>query len=302
MARMASRRGLLALTVAGILWGTIGVAVRLLQDAGSSSSAVAFWRFVCACLVLLPVLRRVGLRLVAHQLRRPGRLIAVSLASLVFQLLYFFAVRDVGAGVSTLVTLGLGPIVLHVTEAVTARSAPPRRTLIILFLAVAGLVLVSTGPVGAQVAPRPLLGLVESVGSGLFYALNTIWSRPLLTRLTPLPITFVSSAVGAVLLLPVVAATGWSLPRTAGAVTGIVWLGLVTTVIAYGLFYSGLRTTPGSTAMIVTLLEPVTAFVLAALLLGEPLTANNVAGGVVLLAAVVALYVRPSRRGDRLTG
>ena len=47
--------------------------------------------------------------------------------------------------------------------------------------------------------------------------------------------------------------------------------------LAYLLFYAGLRTAPGSSAAIATLLEPLTAAVLAALLLDERLGAAGVA-------------------------
>jgi DME family drug/metabolite transporter len=295
-----SRGGLIALTAAGILWGTIGIVVRLLQDGGMTSTSIAFWRWSCACLILLPILGRSGLRSLGPQLRRPSRLLAVALSSLVFQLLYFFAVRDIGAGVATLVTLGLAPVVLHLTDALSARSLPTPWTLVVLALALGGLALVSTGHHDAQVAPSPLLGLAEAVGSGLAYAASTAWSRPLSTKLGPLPITFASSALSAVVSLPVVAFTGWHLPRTVPTVGGIVWLGVVTTVIAYGLFYTGLRSIPGSTAMIVTLLEPVTAVALAAVLLAEPLTTANVLGGSLLLASVLALYLRPRPRAAPL--
>ena len=261
-----------------------------------TSTSIAFWRWGCACLVLLPMLGRAGLRSITLQLRSPVRLSAVALSSLVFQLLYFFAVRDIGAGVATLVTLGLAPVVLHLTDALAARAVPPPWTLVVLSLALGGLALVSMGHHDAQVAPSPLLGLLEAVGSGLAYAASTAWSRPLATRLGPMPITFTSCVLGLVLSLPVVAATGWHVPQTTPIVGGIVWLGVVTTVIAYGLFYSGLRSTPGSTAMIVTLLEPVTAVALAAWLLAEPLTMPNVLGGSLLLASVIALYLRPRTR------
>jgi DME family drug/metabolite transporter len=288
-----SRRELLALSGAGILWGTIGIVVRLLQDGGMTSTSIAFWRWSCACLILLPSIARSGLESLRTQLRRPARLFAVALSALVFQLLYFFAVRNIGAGVATLVTLGLAPVVLHLSDALVTRALPPPRTLLVLVLALGGLALVSTGHHNALVAPNPLLGLVEAVGSGLAYAASTAWSRPLSTRVGPLPITFTSSAFGLVLSMPVVAVTGWHVPSTVPTVSGIAWLGVVTTVIAYGLFYTGLRSTPGSVAMIVTLLEPVTAVALAALLLAEPLTTANVLGGSLLLASVIALYLRP---------
>jgi DME family drug/metabolite transporter len=78
-----------------------------------------------------------------------------------------------------------------------------------------------------------------------------------------------------------------------------VWLGVVTTVIAYGLFYAGLRTTPGSVAMVLTLLEPATAVVLAAVVLGEPVTPTGGLGAALLLLAVAVLYVAAPRREPR---
>ena len=48
--------------------------------------------------------------------------------------------------------------------------------------------------------------------------------------------------------------------------------------------------------MILTLLEPVTAVVLAALLLGESFSVANGVGAGLLIGAVAVLYVRPRAR------
>ncbi len=280
------------MTLTGVLWGSIGVVVRLLQDSGLPTLSIAFWRLVCACVVLVPLLARLGrLRGIAWRSRR---LVAVSVGSLAFQLLFFVAVRDAGVAVATLVALGLAPVALAVAEAVRDRVVPDARALAVLACALAGLALV-TGS-GGTAGPRPLLGIGTAIGSGLAYAASTAASGPLSTRLGPLPITFASSLIGAVLLAPVAIVTRVSLPRTPTGVAGVVWLGVIATVVAYGLFYAGLRTTPGSVAMILTLLEPVTAVGLAALLLGERLTTANVLGGSLLVAAVAALYLRPPPR------
>jgi DME family drug/metabolite transporter len=280
------------LTLTGVLWGSIGVVVRLLQDGGVPTLSIAFWRLVCACAVLVPLLGVMGGLPAAAW--RSRRLAAVAVGSLVFQLLFFVAVRDAGVAVATLVALGLAPVALAVAEAIGDRVMPDARALAVLACAIAGLALV-TGS-GGTAGPRPLLGLVAAIGSGLAYAASTAVSGPLSTRLGPLAITFASSLIGAVLLAPVVIVTRASLPRTPAGVAGVVWLGVIATVVAYGLFYAGLRTTPGSVAMILTLLEPVTAVGLAAALLGERLTAANVLGGALLVAAVAALYLRPPRR------
>ena len=61
------------------------------------------------------------------------------------------------------------------------------------------------------------------------------------------------------------------------------------------LFYAGLRTTSGSAAVVLTLLEPLTAALLAVVVLGERLTLPITVGGLLLLGAVVTA----SRSGPR---
>lgn len=286
-----TRRGMIALAVTGVLWGSIGVVVRVLQDRGGSTGSIAFWRFVCAATVLLVVLGPTGLRDARDHLRRPGRLLGVSAGSLGFQLAFFLAVRDVGVSTSTLIALGLGPVVLTAAHAVTHRALPSARTSAVLFVAVLGLALVtSAGGTDAATAPQPLRGVLEAAVSGLLYAISTAWSSVLSARMAPMAITLATSLVGVLVLLPVVAIAGWQVPRTAVSIGGIVWLGVVATVVAYGLFYAGLRSTSGHVAMILTLLEPVSAVLLGALTLHEPLTPPVVAGAVLLLGAIGVLY------------
>lgn len=291
-----TRRGLLALSLTGVLWGSIGIVVRLLQDRGATTQSIAFWRFVCATAVLLVIVRPSGLRAGLVELRRPTRLVLVSLGSLGFQLAYFFAVHDVGVATATLISLGLAPVALTAAQAVLTRSLPPTRTLVVLAIALVGLALVTAAGGGHSVvvAPHPARGIVESVVCALLYAASTGGSAALTARLAPLAITLGTSLLGLVLLLPVVAVSGWQVPSSPTDLTGILWLGVVTTVIAYGLFYGSLRSTPAHVAMIVTLLEPVTAVVLAAVALGEPLTLANTAGGVLLLGAIYLLHL-PTR-------
>jgi DME family drug/metabolite transporter len=292
----SSRRGVVLLAMTGVLWGSIGLVVRLLQDRGESAVTIAFWRSVCASVVLVAVLGPIRLRELIRQARRPGRIVAVAAGSLASQLLYFCAVRDVGVATATLIALGLAPVSLTCTEALAARTAPTLRTLIALGLALTGLALVTAlGAPSPHTAPRPALGITEGVIAGLVYAAAATWSAPLSRRLGPSSTTLATSTVGAVLILPVAAATGWHLPDSAPVIAGILWLGVVVTVIGYGLFFAGLRSTPGSVAMILTLLEPITAVVLAAAVLGEPLTAANLFGGVLLLGAVALLYLAPGK-------
>jgi len=68
-----------------------------------------------------------------------------------------------------------------------------------------------------------------------------------------------------------------------------VYLGVATMALAYVLLFAGLRTTPSRMVVVATLLEPVTAVLIAFLFLGERLTAAGLLGALLILAAIGSL-------------
>jgi DME family drug/metabolite transporter len=81
-------------------------------------------------------------------------------------------------------------------------------------------------------------------------------------------------------------------PHDAVANAWLGYIGVVPTVLAYWLFYRGLRSTASEVAGVLTLLEPLTAAVVAAIVVHEELTGTAIVGGCLMLVAVAALYAR----------
>lgn len=274
------------ISAAGFLWGTTGVVVSFVhRTTGMTPIAIGFARLAIAAAVLLVVNPR-SLRAIRSE---PTVLLLIGTGLGVYQALYFIAVAQVGVAVATVVSLGLAPVLLAGWESVRASAMPSRRTILSVLAAVTGLALITGGaaaPAGA--GPRPLLGLLAAIGSGLGYAATTALSREISRRIDPMTLTTVSTSVGAVVLLPLIG--GSALPGGALPTAMLIYLGVMATALAYALFYAGLRTTTGSAAVVLTLLEPLTAAALAVLLLGEPLSASITAGGGLLLGAVLLMY------------
>lgn len=291
-AKVSTRAGLLAVSGGAVLWGTTGVAVRIVHDrAGLAAVTIGWFRVVIATLVVAAVFgRSAGTRAVAALRRHPVALVVAGIGFGAYQALYFIGVQDVGVSISTLVSLGIAPVALTIGTAIARRRVPSAGALAVLALALFGLVLISLKPGGA-VAPHPLIGVLASIASGLGYAAITAVSRGMSDE-DPLLLTGVTSAVATVLLLPFALATGLSLPRDAIAGGWLVYIGVVPTVAAYWLFYRGLRSTASEVAGVLTLLEPLAAAVLAALVLHETLSPAAVVGAALMLAAVASLYVR----------
>ena len=66
-------------------------------------------------------------------------------------------------------------------------------------------------------------------------------------------------------------------------------MGIVPTALAYVLFVAGMKHTPPTVATIATLLEPLTATLLAGILFGEHLGSRAILGALLLLAAMGTL-------------
>jgi DME family drug/metabolite transporter len=294
---VSPRLGLAQISLAGVLWGTGGLAVHVIRDAEPLSVVtISAWRMLIGAVFLLVavrVARQLGdLRALAR--RHPGRVVLIGVATATYQALYFAAVVAVGVTVSTVVSLGLAPVVVTVVESLRRRRAPGAVDLLVLVAALVGLVLVSVSA-GSAGGPHPMLGVLASIGSGTAYALTTLVGHGLAQETPPLSLATASTTVGAIVLAPLVLVTGVGAGALGDPVVGgtLVYLGVLTMGLAYLLFYAGLRTAPGSSAAIATLVEPLTAAVLAAALLDERLGAAGVLGGVLILAAVAGLGRKP---------
>lgn len=290
------RMGLVQISLAAVLWGTAGVIVRKLHESsGLGPVAIGFYRLLAAALLLL-ILSGPKLAEAVRGLRtHPWSLTFAGVGLGVYQVLYFISVADVGVGVSTVVSLGIAPVITTVIEAIIVRRRPNARTVVVVAAAVAGLALVAISSSGAATAaaPRPGIGLLAAVGSGISYALTTIVSRHAAQGISPLVMTTTSSVIGAITLLPLALIAGAGFAVTGPAVSQIVYLGAATTVLAYALFYAGLRSTSSSVASVLTLIEPLTATILAVILLSEPLPLLTILGGILLLGAICLLYLAP---------
>jgi DME family drug/metabolite transporter len=226
----------------------------------------------------------------------PGRVVLVGCGTATYQALYFGSVVAVGVSVSTVVSLGLAPVLLTVAESLRHRAAPARGQVLVLTMALTGLVLVSLAAGSHEPGPHPTLGVLLAVGSGATYAATTAFGRTLAQRTSPLTLTTATTTIGAIALLPG-ALLGGSVTTPFGepvVAATLLYLGVFTMAIAYGLLYAGLRTTPGSAAVIATLVEPVTAAMLAAVLLDERLGAAGIVGTALILLAVAGLGRKPA--------
>ncbi|ADL43599.1 DMT family transporter [Micromonospora aurantiaca] len=292
-------RGTLYILLAAIAWGTGGAAAAVLYDtSGLGPVAVSFWRFAGGVLLLAAghlTRRRPSsrIRVVSTRPRHRWRQVVTTGVGLaVYQTAYFAAVGYAGLAVATMVTLGAGPVLIALGSRLALGERLGRSGGVTVVTALVGLVLLLGGG-SAGSAPAPLLGLACALLSAAGYAAVTLLNRKLGRDgggHTPLLDGF---AVGMICLLPLALLEG-ILP-TAGDIRQTVgllaFLAVGPTAVAYTLFFAGLASVRATTASVIALVEPVTAALIAVLLLDERLTVTAVLGSIVLLAAVVTLML-----------
>lgn len=261
--------GIALILGAAMLWGTTGTA-QTFAPLSLSSYWVGAGRLVVAALFFvlwLLIHDRDDLRLQRLRLL-PWPAIALGAAGMaIYNLAFFAGVRATGVAIGTAVALGSGPLWAGLLQALITRQRPRHVWWLAVSIAVMGLVLTTFSP--DENAVLSLTGLSLCLLSGLSYALYAMATKHIVARTTPAVGTTAVFSLAAVLALPVAGLLAGHPLLQAADLGVMLWLGVVATGVAYLLFSNGLRFVSSATGVALALAEPVTALILAILIVGE---------------------------------
>ena len=157
-------------------------------------------------------------------------------------------------------------------------------------VAFGGVVLVASEHGARSAGAATLMGDLITMGGGLSFAAYTVLGRPVVRDLGPLRTTALAFAGGGTAILIVAAPAAFRQDwhaLTPAALSGLVYVVVGATVLAYLLYYLALdRLVPSKVAAFMYL-QPVVAAVVAWFVAGEPLTPRFFAGGGLILAGVL---------------
>jgi drug/metabolite transporter (DMT)-like permease len=290
---VTERTGVLAAVLSSALGGVAAAATRFVIG-GTDPVTLAAFRFGLGFLFLLPIA-------LAQPRRWPGRrdwsaVLALGLLFFaVFFVLFNLALRYTTAGRGALALSTLPVVTMLVAAILGVERLTSRKTAGVLIamggVAVALAAGVARAPAGAW------RGDLVMVAGTLCMALYSVWSRPYIGRSGPLTFTTVGMGVGAGALALVAGGTGgFAAASRFGPAqwAAIGYLGVFGAALVFSLWAFALeRTTPTRVASTITV-NPVTASIVAALLLGEPIGVNLVVGVTAVFAGIwLASTTRP---------
>lgn len=273
-----------ALVLAGVLWGTGGLAGSLLaRGAGLHPLAVADYRLLVGGAVAIAFSK--GFPRTAEAAKR---ILAVGGLFALFQASYFAAVALSSVSVATMTTIGATPVIVTLVSVRKLR----RWTLVSVAGTLAGLALLQWSP--GEAFSFGGLGFALLAAAG-FATLTLVTAKPV-DGLDPLSTTAFGCLTGGLLLLPVASWSGMAIPLHADVLALVCYLGAVPTALAYAAYLRGLADAHPVLGSLSAVLEPLTAAVLSAALLGERLSVTAWCGAAVLVAALAVGYWRPEPR------
>jgi drug/metabolite transporter (DMT)-like permease len=293
------------LFLTAVFWGGTFIAGRIVAATVSPFSA-AFLRFAIAasCLLVLMLAREKRLPPLA-----PRQVVGVVLLGLTGIFAYnsfFFAGLSLIAASRASLIIACNPVLITVLSAwiFMERLGPLR---------LAGTLMSVTGAIVVITRGQPMQIWQGGIGAGemMIFGCVASWvaysliGKVLLKGLSPLTTVTYAALSGMLMLLPAAWINGLAADLTACRWQdwlSLAYLGLLGTVVGFVWYYQGIVRIGAGPASLFINFVPVSAIVLANLILDEPLTASLVVGAVLVGTGVYLTCRPPSRRYVPATG
>jgi len=282
------------LAVLSVLWGGSfffnGAALRELPPL-----TLVFLRVALGAAMLLPLLRMQGIGL-PKGIAGWKPFFAIGLLNNVIPFsLIVIGQTFIPSGLASILN-ATTPLFTVMVMAAMGEEALQMRRLAGVALGVAGVVILRGW--GIETRPGQGLGILLCLAGALSYGFAALAARRLLKDSAPLG-TATFQLMASTVMMAVVAGAAeqpWRVPMP-GVTTWLAVLGLaaLSTALAYIVFFQIIRRSGASNVMLVTLLIPVTAILLGWLVLGEPISAREIAGAIVIGSALLVIDGRALR-------
>lgn len=269
--------------LAAMLWGTTGTAQSFIEGTAQPLTIGALRLGIGGFTLLVFVIAAKKINFYAI----PWRAVVLSAAAMaLFQPFFFSAVQLTGVAVGTVVAIGSAPVFSGILEWLVLKRRPDRLWVGATAFAIAGCVLLF---INGESSTIKLSGVVLALGAGITFAGYAMASKNVLNKMEAVPAVAIIFTISACLLFPFLLFLDLSYianPVNAGV---IAYLGIGATSVSYILFSTGLKKIPSSSAVTLSLAEPLTAAVLSVFIIREVLSSTAWVGVALLLGGILIL-------------
>ena len=275
-----TKRARLSLILSMSIFGTLAPFVR---NISVTSGELALYRAVLAAALIGIFLLVTGQKIPLKSLGRELFLLLFSGVAMGFNwILLFEAYKYTTVAISTL-SYYFAPVIVTIVCPFLFKEKLTKRQIICFLMSTVGLSLV-IGITNLGRGGNDTIGILFGLGAAVLYA-TVILLNKFIKGVTGIHRTFLQFIAAILVLIPYVAFTGG---MNLGSLNGSGWIcllvvGLIHTGITYCLYFSSLKELPGQETAILSYIDPLVAVVIGVLLLGEPLSWQQLVGGLMIL-------------------
>ena len=282
---------ILMLVATMALWGGTWPVGRVVSASVDPWNA-ALLRFAMAAAVLVLICLRLHgaaiLRVPARML--PQLLLLAATGIFGYSFLFFTGLKTTEAGRAGLI-VGFIPACIALCSAAIERKRPSRNAMAGILISLAGVwIVISRGDPLALIRSGVKPGDLMILGCVFCWTAYTLLARPVMNDLPPLVAVTWSCLIGTALILPFALAGGLLEEISAidaTAWTGIFYLGVPATSLAYFAYYHAIRRIGGVASGVFINLVPLFALLTGWIFLGETLHPGEWLGGVLVISGVM---------------
>lgn len=285
--------------LAGIMWGSVGVFVRILSNQGLSNGTIVFMRMSVSALFL-------ALFILATDIKRfkvPLRLVPVLaiggiVGSAYMNVVFNIAVKELQLSLAS-VLLGLFALWAIFFGRLFFKEPITLRKMVCVGVAIFGVVLVSGALEQSNMAHLSIFAVFMGFLSGVMYAISGVANRYLTERgLKASAINFWYFLFGALSLIPLFSFHEVATYVSADPLGSTVWLigqALICGLAPYVLFTLALKHLDLGIASTLELMEPIAAMFFGLVVFHEVPSLLKVIGMVLVVTAIAVTFFTPKK-------
>lgn len=282
---------ILMITLAASLWGIIAIFVKQLTEIGFTPMEIVAIRVAVAFFILLGI----GISSFQNQLKIKTKDIPLFIGSgivsiVFFNWCYFTTINQMNLSLAVIL-LYTAPAMVVLLSRMLFKEKLTKQKIVAVIGTLLGCIFI-TGIGSNSAEDLTMIGLMTGVGSGLGYALYSIFGKIALEKYKPFTITFYTFFVAAIFLLPLTSL--WEKADLLFQVNTLLWalgLGLLPTVIAYFFYTKGLEKLDSSKAAIIATVEPIVATILGVVMYHEGMDLIQMIGTGLIFSSVIIVNI-----------
>jgi drug/metabolite transporter (DMT)-like permease len=280
------KMGAIEVILSGICFGFLGVFGKKAYLFGINSGELLALRYSISAFMMLIFLLVTRPQIIIINLK--DTLISLSLGIFgyaLFSSLFFYALTGLSASLTVLL-LYTYPIMVAILSRFFLKEHFTSVKIISIILVSLGMYMLVAG----QWNISGIQYLLSGIGAAFFYSLYIIYSRKYLTRVAPLTSSFYVQ-LGAGLILSLIHFT--KIERVSFILSNhfffIGAMAFICSFLAMSLFLSGLQKLTSTETSILSTTEPISAIIIASVVLGERMSNLQITGAVLIISGMVVL-------------